>query len=169
MTVIPCIWDGESFTPARGFQKLADQNFTIGERYVLEPTEERSAKTHRHYFAAIRDAWSNLPETHADRFATPDHLRKHALISTGYRDERTLVASSKAEALRLAAFIRPVDEFAVVVVRDSVVIQWTARSQNMRAMDRKTFGESKQAVLDYCAGLIGVEPETLESEAGKAA
>src|SRR3546814_9642927 len=61
------------------------------------------------------------------RFATPDHLRRWALIRAGYRDERSIVCASKAEAQRLAAFIKPMDDYAVVLVSEAVVKVCTDR------------------------------------------
>ncbi|WP_238189283.1 hypothetical protein [Methylobacterium frigidaeris] len=141
----------------------------IGERYILVEHEARSAASHAHYFACVRDGWSNLPEDLAGRFPTPDHLRKWALIRAGYRDEVTFVASSKAEAIRIAAFLRPVEDTAVVRVKDSVVVRWTAKSQSMRAMGRDGFQRSKDAVLSVIDELIGTAPGTLSREAGRAA
>ena len=153
--IIPCRWDGENFTPTRGHARRADEHFVVGLVYSLEPIEQRSAATHRHYFATINDMWQSLPDHLADRFPTAEHLRKHGLIMAGYRDETTMVASSRAEALRLAAFIRPIDEFQIVSVNGPIVVRWTAKSQNMRAMDSKTFAAIKTAVLDWISDLIG--------------
>lgn len=154
-------WDGESFVPDRRCMKAVDQHFVIGERYSLAEVQERSSNTHRHYFAALNDAWESLPEGTAERFPTVEHLRKWCLIKAGYRDERTIVASSKAEAQRLAAFIKPMDDFAVVLVKDATVTVATAKSQSQRAMGRKDFGESKQAVLEIAAEMVGLSPEML--------
>lgn len=163
-------WDGEAMTPATPFMaRLADKTFVIGENYRLTEEHERSAASHRHLFAAIHDAWMNLPEEMADRFPTSESLRKWALIKAGYRDERTFVASSRAEALRLAAFVRPTDDFAIVTATGATVTIWTAKSQSVKAMGGKAFQASKQAVLDVIADLIGVSPETLSREAGRAA
>jgi hypothetical protein len=131
----------------------------------LELSANRSLATHNHFFAALADAHANLPHDLADRWPTSEHLRKYALIRTGYRDERSIIAASKAEARRVAAFIKPMDEFAVVSVHDAAVVVWTAKSQSMKAMGKKAFGESKNAVLSFVAELIGVTPEQL----GKAA
>jgi hypothetical protein len=167
MTALLFKWDGEAMTPARPRQ--ADAEFVVGESYLLDRVEQRSSASHAHFFACVNEAWRNLPEDQAERFPTAERLRKYALIMTGYRDERTIVASSTAEALRLAAFIRPMDEFAVVIVRGAVVAVMTAKSQSMRAMKKKAFSESKQAVLDYLASMIKVDRATLEREAGRAA
>ena len=166
--MIPTSWDGDAFVPLRGFRLRCDREFVVGQHYVLEAIEERSAASHRHYFAAINEAWKNLPERVADRYSSPEHLRKAALIHEGYRDERSIVCASKAEAQRVAAFIRPMDSYAVVVVREAVVIVYTAQSQSMRAMGKAAFAKSKDAVLDYVAGLIGTPREAL-NQAGEAA
>lgn len=172
MSEIPPIafrWEGDSFSPYGRFAKVADQHYVIGEVYALVPHEDRRMASHRAYFAACSEAWKNLPEEMGDRFPTADHLRKYCLIKAGFRDERTLVASSKAEARRLAAFIKPVDEFAVVTVSESVVTVYTAKSQSMRAMGKDDFMRSKNSVLEILENLLGVEPGQLSYNAGKAA
>ena len=161
-------WQGDGFTPIPRHAKECDARYTVGERYTLEEIQERSAASHRQYFAAIREVWLNLGDEAAQQFPTPDHLRKFALIRTGFRDERTIQASSRAEALRLAAFVRPMDEFAIVTVTGSTVTVFTAKSQSMRAMGKADFQRSKSAVLEYIAELIGTSTETLEDAAASA-
>lgn len=162
-------WDGEAMRPAsRMMARLADKAFVIGETYRLTEEHERSAASHRHYFAAINEAWQNLPEEIGDRFPNSESLRKYALIKAGYRDERTIVAASKAEAQRLAGFVRPMDAFAVVTTSEATVTVWTAKSQSVKAMGGKDFQTSKQAVLDVIAGMIGVDSDALAAR-GRAA
>lgn len=160
---ILCQWDGEAFRPVGRSARDADARFVVGERYTLLEEKPRSGAQHRMFFASVNEAWSNLPECLAREFATPDHLRRYALIMTGYRDERTLVASSRAEALRIAAFLRPVDPFAVIVQEGAVVRVLTARSQSMKAMGAKDFKASMDAVLDYLAQMIGTDPAALRN------
>ena len=169
MTPINCTWDGDAFVPLAGYRKLCDRLFVVGENYPLELAHHRSPESHRHYFAALHQAWSNLPELYADRWPSPEHLRKWALVQSGYREETTFLASSKAEAMRLAAFMRSLDEYAVVNVDGRVVTHATAKSQSMKAMSRTEFNQSKQAVLDIVAKLIGVESDELRANAGRAA
>lgn len=152
-------WTGEAMVPLN--PRAADRMYVVGERYHLDHIEERSAASHRAYFAALHDAWQNLPEDLAERFATPEALRKYALIRTGFRDERSIIAASKAEARRIAAFIKPLDEFAVVSVHEAAVIVWTAKSQSMKAMGKAEFQRSKDAVLQFCAEIIGVTRDEL--------
>lgn len=159
-------WDGEAMHPlSQVWAKRADQQFVIGETYRMEAREERSARSHSHYFACVHEAWMNLPEHEALRYPTAEHLRKYALVMTGYRDERTIACASKAEAERVAAFVRPMDDYAVVSVREAVVRVWTAKSQSVRAMGKKPFQESKTKVLDFLADLIGADPTSLSRAA----
>lgn len=160
-TVIPFRWDGEAMRIAGGFRKQADTSFVVGAVYHMEVVEDRSAKSHRHFFSAIAEAHASLPEAGADRFPTPDHLRKYALIRSGFASESQIVASSRAEALRIAAFIRPIDGYAVVTVREAVVSVWTAESQSMRAMGKERFQASKNAVLEFVSSLIGATPDEI--------
>ena len=155
-------WDGECMIPLQRLRKRCDELFVVGERYTLIPHEDRSGRSHRHYFASVKSAWENLPEVMAERFPTPDHLRKWALIRAGYRDERSIVAASKTEALRIASFVRPIDEYAVVTVSEAVVTIYTAKSQSTKAMGKKDFQASKEKVLDVLAEIIDVSRKELE-------
>ena len=109
MNTIPARWTGEGFSPMGRWAQKCSEQFVVGEIYNIEEVTGRSLASHNHYFASILEAWKNLPEDMMDEFATSEHLRKRALIRTGYADHRQIVASSKAEALRIAAFIRPID------------------------------------------------------------
>jgi len=149
-------WDGEAMQIIRHHAKQADARFVIGEVYHLDEIHERSSKSHAQYFAALREAWLSLPDHLAQQFPTPESLRKHALIRTGFRDERSIAASSRAEALRLASFIRPIDDHAIVTVTGSLVVVYTAKSQSYRQMGKANFQRSKQAVLDFVDDLLGV-------------
>lgn len=162
-------WTGEGMVPLPYMAKRADQQFVIGETYRMETAEERSARSHSHYFAAVHEAWTNLPEDQAERFPTSEHLRKWALIQCRYCDQRQTVCSTRAEALRIAAFIKPMDDYAVVTAVEYVVTVYTAKSQSRRAMPGKEFQESKIKVLDLLASMLGVEPEKLSARAREAA
>lgn len=156
-------WDGEAMVPRH--PRLADKAFVVGERYMLAEHNERSSASHRHYFAAIKDVWDNLDDDAYERFPTPEHLRKHALIRCGFADSRSITCASKAEAMRVAAFVRPQDEYAITTIEGATVTVWTAKSQSSRAMGKEQFQQSKQAVLEWLSQLIGVSPETLERNA----
>ena len=155
-------WDGDHMVPAARMKALCDKQFVVGEDYTLVVEEPRSTRTHNHYFACIHDAWLNLPEKFQKEFRTAEHLRKKALIHTGYHQERCLPCNSRKEALRTFAFIEPIDEYAVVLILGNVVHHYTAKSQSKKLMGAKVFQESKDAVLDWIARLIDVPREQLE-------
>lgn len=161
-TPILCAWDGEAMRPCGGYwSRAADKQWTVGERYMVEIQHERSAAAHKAYFASIREVWQNLPRELAEQFPDPETLRKAALIATGYRDEKSMVARSNADAHKIAAFVKPADDYAVVSVYGTTVVVLTARSQSYRAMGKATFTASMNRVLDYLASLIGTTPEAL--------
>ena len=163
-------WDGEAMSPATPMMaRLADKHYVVGETYSLIPFAARSFKSHNHYFAALADAWSNLPGERLEEFSSPEHLRKKALIRKGYCDEQSIVCASKAEAQRLAVFIRPIDDYAIVVVKEAVVTRYTAKSQSTHAMGAADFQASKEAVFSYLDELLGVPAGQTKQHAGKAA
>jgi hypothetical protein len=162
-------WDGEAFAPLQRFAKLCDREFVVGQQYRIVIEEERSQVSHSHFFASVNEAWKTLPESIAEHYPTAEHLRKYALVKAGYADERSIVCASKAEAQRVAAFVKPMDGFAVVVVRDATVKVFTAQSQSTKAMGKAAFQDSKQKVLDVIADMIGVSADTLSANTSRAA
>jgi hypothetical protein len=125
--------------------------------------------SHNHQFAWVHDAWMNLPESLALEYPTSEHLRKRALVEAGYYDEQAIEVGSLAAAVRVARAIQAREEFSLVFARKTFVIIRTPKSQSRRAMGAKVFQESKTAILDVIAQMIGVAPEQLLNEAGKAA
>lgn len=162
-------WDGDAMVPRKGYRKRCDEEYVVGEVYRLEVREERSWKSHQHYFACIRDTWQNLPDELAEQIPTAEHLRKYALIKAGYRDQRSIATATPEEAKRLQAMVQSFDDYAIVTVSDNVVTIHTAKSQSIRAMGKSDFQRSKDAVLNILAGLIDVDRATLENNAGGSA
>lgn len=152
---IPYRWEGDVLRPLR--PRVADEHLTVGEVYTLVPHEERSQASHNHYFAAINERWQSLPDDLMAEYPTAEHLRKKMLIRAGYADERSIVCASKAEAQRVAAFIRPMDAYAIVDAREAVVRVYTAQSQSMKAMGKQSFQASKDAVLSAINDLLGIK------------
>lgn len=160
-------WEGDAFRPAGKFwQNLADKHYVIGERYKLVPVAERSQRSHQHYFSCIADAHANMPERLLALHPSPEALRKHALIRTGWCDQHTFIADSVPEAKRLAKFLTPIDEFSLVMTAGRVVTRYVAKSQNYRTMNKADFQKSKDDVLDWIAKEIGVERKALEANSG---
>lgn len=170
MTPILFQWtDDAKMAPQPRFLKLCDEQFAVGEIYRMEVIEERSRISHNHFFASVEEAWRNLPEGVAEQFPTSHHLRKYALIKAGFCDQNSVVCSSAEEALRVAAFIKPIDPFRVVVVRNNVVTIYNAKSQSTRAMGKDDFQRSKQNVLEIVAHMVGVASADLNANAGASA
>lgn len=147
-------WNGEAMEPLPRFHNIVNAAYTVGEVYRMDVHEQRSLVSHNHYFATLEDIFQTLPETADERIKSADHMRKFALIRCGYRDEKSIVCSSKAEARRIAAFVQPMDDYAIVVVQEAMVVVWTAKSQSMKAMGKDQFQKSKEDVLGYCQGLL---------------
>ena len=147
-------WTGEWMLPV--YPRLADRYFAVGESYWLAEPKERSDKSHSQYFAVIYKAWENLPEALALEFPSAEDLRARALIACGYANSRQFVATTKGEAVRLAAFIRHGREYSVVTVSGFTVTEFTAMSQSFKAMGKDAFQASKTAVFEYLAAMLSV-------------
>lgn len=160
-------WTGEVMEPFA--PSKAAQQYKVGERYRLAVHEDRSPESHRHYFACINEVFKQLPEEIAAKVPTPEYLRKWALIRCGYRNELVIPCNSEDAAIKAVATVKVLDEYAIAHPDGTVLTIYTAESQNMKAMGRQRFNESKQAVLDLLAGLIGVSVDELGKNAGQAA
>lgn len=155
---LPFIWTGEAFQPTnQHWAKKCDERFVVGQSYTLDEIHARSSATHAHYFAELHTIWQSLPERYAEQFPTEEHMRKYALIRKGFHTMTQHVCKTEAEAGRLAAAIRPYDSYQIVTVKDSIVTVYNALSQDYRSMDKRTFAESKEKVLDWCSALIEAE------------
>jgi hypothetical protein len=168
---IPCIWDDDTgvFVPVDGFVAFCRQTFGDGEIVRLVRHEDRSARSHNHYFACLAEGHANLPWDQAVRFPSPEHLRAHLLIRAGYANLREIICSTQAEARRWAAELAVIDPYGLTEVRGRVLRRWTAKSQSVAAMGRKDFQASKDAVLQLLSDMIGVDQSTLSANAGMAA
>lgn len=158
-----CIEDG-CFVPAGPhWAKKAREHYSVGEKYKLVEHHDRSSASHRYFFSAVNATWENLPDDLLQLYPSPTILRKKMLIKAGFCTERSIVCSSKAEAIRIAAFIGTLDQYAVVVPRGAVVSVYTAESQRAKAMDKERFKASADAVLDIMAATLGVTAKELKA------
>lgn len=146
-----------------------DKQYAIGEVRPMAAYEDRSYASHNHEFAWLTEAWRNLPEDLAELYPSPLHLRKRALIQCGYYDETIVDAGTKAAAMRVAAAFRAREEFSWIVVRGPLVVIRTAKSQSRRAMAKKEFEESKAALLETVSAMLGISPDELTRNTGRAA
>lgn len=160
---IRCTWDGDVFKPCGPvWARRADQQFVVDQEYYVTAAQQRSENSHRHFFAAVAEAWNNLPEDLAKRWPTADHLRRYVLIKTGFYTSEQMVCPSEKVAHKVAAFMRPTAEYSVITVDGKVITRFDAKSQSYKAMGKDEFQRSKQATLDYLAELIGAARGDLE-------
>src|ERR1700686_3330797 len=73
--------------PVPKFADLARRQFYPNEEYCLVILEPRSRASHSQYFAALHDAYANLPERISARWQSQEHFRKWLLIECGWFDE----------------------------------------------------------------------------------
>jgi hypothetical protein len=138
-----------------------------GEVVLVSIERARSGQSHRHQFAWIKDAWASLPESVQGLpwAETPETLRKHALIATGFHQTTVIDCGARAAAQRVKAALVAAEGrahgYALAQVRGPVVTVWTPESQSRRAMGGERFRESKNAILDWIAAQLGVPPQDL--------
>lgn len=112
----------------------------------------------RMFFAAIRDAWGNLPDAMRERFPNAEVLRKTALINVGYCDVMTVVAGSKSAAPQIANAFKARDQYCIAIPRGDVVTVYTARSMARRVLLKKDFREVADKVFHWIAEQTGIDP-----------
>lgn len=161
---IETIWDGEVFRPTSPYWvRRADREYARGEVIRVVELPERSSAAHNFYFAAVQNAFDSLPPLMAERFSSPDALRKYCLIKSGHCYSDSIVCPSHADAMRVAAFVRGADEFALVDVKKNLVMRFTPKSQSFKAMGKEEFAKSKDDVLRVLSELLGVTAGELKA------
>lgn len=134
-----------------------EEHLGVGEVVTMAPIEERSRRSHDHFFATMEDLWQTRPEHLTDAYPTADSFRKRALIATGHCDTSTTVCASNAEALRMLALAKVLAPESLSTVKGVVVTVYTAHSQSMRAMGKAKFQESKDDCLGWAAVQLGID------------
>lgn len=144
--------------PASPFMgRLADKHYCIGETYSLVEHHERSMKSHNHYFVQLAEYWQTLPESLADDYPTAEHLRKKALIGCGFATGTDFIFDTPRDAIAFAGIMAQEDEYCIVEVNGRTVRRWRAQSQSVRAMGKRAFQESKEAVLMFVDKLLAAK------------
>lgn len=134
--------------------KACEDQFGVGEVLTMAPVEERSRRSHDHFFARMDEIWQTLHERLKDRYPNADTFRRTALISTGHCDTDTTVCASNAEALRLRAVAKRLAPDSIATVRGAVVTIYTAHSQSVKAMGKETFQRSKDDCLGWAEAQV---------------
>lgn len=159
---VACTWRNGCFIPYMGHKKTANNQFVDGEVYTLNPDEQRSSARHRAYFAYVNKAWQSLPDKYLMDYPSSEHLRKRGLIECGYCTFNDFVASSKSEALRMLPFVKGLDQYALVILKDNVVRVYRAESQTYRAMKKERFNQSQEDVENWIAGILAIANDAAE-------
>lgn len=157
MTPLRYMGEGEFKAINRYHSRALDKALVVGEVMTWQQVEERSLQSHRHYFAAVHEAWLNLPETISMEFPNSESLRKYCLIKAGFCTVKKVACRTNREANELTAYLLGLDNFLVCEVSNNVATIYRAESQSMKAMGQKRFQESKQAVLEILSAMIGAE------------
>ena len=117
------VWRDGVFVPdGERMARFCEEAFGEGEVAMFERHEERSSASHRHFFACLKEAWENLPESD-ERFPTPEALRHWALIRSGYCTENSIVCKDNEQARIVAAFMGN-SEGTIIVVRGLGWLFW---------------------------------------------
>lgn len=151
--------DGEFKIPSKYHAKAADKALVIGEVLTWHEVQERSTKSHNHYFAMIHDAWLNLPESICEHFPNQESLRKYALIKAGYCTVKKVICSNNREANAMVALAYELDGFLICEVSDNVATVYRADSQSIKSMGKAMFQKSKTDVLEIISAMIGAQFE----------
>lgn len=166
--LIEAVWTGEAFEPFGNWSTAqCHDRLGAGQVVYLDIDPARTKRSHNHQFAFVKTALENLPESlaHMPYATNTETLRKHALIATGYCDTSMLAVGCPRRALRTVAFVNKMAHaqhgYSLTQAEGSVVYCHTAHSQKVKAMGKERFQESKQAILEWLADLIGVKPEEL--------
>jgi len=157
-----------AMVPDVRYKKIFDKQFAEGSEHLLILSETRDRKSHNHFMAAVHSAWMNLAEEWNGFFPTEDHLRKWALVKEGFCTKVEHVCHTSAEAARLVAAFRDIDQYAVISKKGNVVLVFQAESQSELEMGGgERWRESKKKVLDRVASMSRTTPEQLKREASQ--
>ncbi len=159
-----------AMVPLPRYANVAKRQFgEAGSEHVLEAISERSMASHSQFFAAVNDAFNNLPENVSARWPTAQHFRKWCLIECGYFEEKEIVCLSEQRAAETALFVRDLDEYARIHVHGHTVLVRRAKSQSRGKMQKDEFEASKKAVLDLAEQFVGVSRSQMMKHAGRSA
>lgn len=126
---------------------------------------QRSHRSHGHFFARVNAAWDTMPDKLKKRWPSAVHLRKWALIKSGYCDIELFQFDTPEDAKTASTALKRADSYALVSVRDAEVRYFTAQSQSLEAMGKDDFQKSKDAVFNVIGELIGADPANIPEAA----
>lgn len=170
----------KAMVPSSRYSRVASKQFTLDAEYPLEIVQYRSMASHNQYFAAVSDAFDNLPEKLAPSFPSDTHLRKWALIQCGHFKQKETEWDTRHDAMRHATYVRTKEVYSRInvekvprVIEDGaerwVVIVREPLSQDFASMSKAEFEQSKRDVLELLESIINVPKGALMKNAGRSA
>jgi hypothetical protein len=126
--------------------------------------QQRSAKAHRLYFAAIRAAFENWPESYSDfQPDRPEHLRHWLQCKAGaeWRDIIDFPVSAHAAVVALIEKLRSEDRSAFVRAAGDKLRVFVPKSIAFDEMDEAAMLPLRDAVFAIIEEIVGVDPVDL--------
>lgn len=165
-----------ALVPTRRYARAAASEFGEPDsEHVIVVYEERNMKFHNKCFAALHDAWVNLPETTSARFPTEEHFRKWLLANkSDFFDEIERDFPKLEEARAYGIGVRAGSPYATIKGPFRTAGGWKMivrrpRSQKLSKMSPRDFEESMTQILDAAGEFVGVKRGELLKNAGRAA
>ena len=121
-------------------------------------------------YSWIQAAWSNLPEIYEYEpwAASPDSLRKYAMIECGYADVETFYCTSEPAALDQAKrLLEQSTEYRLIETEGSVVRFYKAQEDYADTKSPEDRRMQEDRVFNYVASLMGTTPKQLQAMVGK--
>lgn len=135
------------------------------EKLVREDMADKAAL--RGFMATIGELYQSIPEKFAKAkwSKSADAFRKHALIKTGWYSSDSYVFATKRDAIfaasRIGYMARMGHGYAITSLEGNTVHCFVPLSQSLSKMGKEDFTASKQDVLNWCCGIVGVSPADL--------
>ncbi len=161
------LWTGSAMVPISRDHNKAAAQYDEGHFYDLVPFEERSKEEHGQFFAVLREAWAQWPESEKENYRNVDHFRAQTLIALNYCRRQPVVCETEAEAQRWVRVIGSREPYSIVEARGSVVMITTAESMRVErkpgdgGMPRKRFNAAKNECFEHWAQILGCAVEEL--------
>jgi hypothetical protein len=124
---------------------------------ILSDPNEHSDAARARYFALLKVAHDNLPDSWRALCPTVEHLRKYLLVKVGHCETSTIHCGSARAAGDMALMAKRLDTFCVADLRGSMLTVSVARSQRKQVHPKADFLRVSEQVLHVASELLGVD------------
>lgn len=152
----------DAMVPHPRFHNLCGRQFDRNEDYALGPVEGVPSRSRGGFFAAIHEAWNNLP-AEDERYPSSEHLRKVALVKAGWATHAQYVLDTAKDAKSMAVGLRKSDGYSIITVSGCSINVWTAKSIAAGAISGEEWRVVKTKALDWVATLARTTRPELEA------